>query len=207
MDHSADSLVSTLLGLPDERRAAVERELTAVARQAALGSLAPDIAHDIANPLFAIIGLVELLLMDTPPESADRLRLVRETALELKDILADFSALARAEGAEQADLVAATAEAVRLAARGRGKYAALAERYPDGPVPVVCPEPLVVQAALHLLLGARGHERVEVEVTTDGVLRVSPTDPDALGALAAARIASDHGGSLAGGTLTLPLVR
>jgi signal transduction histidine kinase len=211
MRHPTNYLQSTLLSLPDEQRAAVERELTGHARDALLGTLAADVAHDIANPLFAIIGLVELLLTDAAPGSQDeeRLLLIRQTGLDLKDSLRDLLDMARTdEGAPpRADLVDATRRALRLARRGRGKYVEIGERYPAEPVVVACPAPLVVQAALHLLAGARDVDRVEVEVASDGVLRVTPPAPDGFGAVAAARIAADHGGSLEHGCLRLPLAQ
>jgi signal transduction histidine kinase len=207
MRQPTPSLMSTLLSLSDDQRAAVERELAALARQAVLGDLAADVAHDIANPLFAIIGLVELLLLDTQPgsQAEERLLLIRQTGLDLKDSLGDLMELTRAKGPERADLVEATRRGVRLAAQGQGKYVEVVERYPSEPVLVACPEPLVVQATLHLLLGARGQERAEVEVTVGGVVRVTPTEPDDLAAIALRRIALDHGGSFDGGALTLPL--
>jgi signal transduction histidine kinase len=202
-------LQSTLLSLPDDQRAAVERELTGHARDAVLGTLAADVAHDIANPLFAIIGLVELLLTDIAPGSQveERLLLIRQTGLGLKDSLRDLLDMARAEtgGPPRADLVEATQKALRLVRRGRGKYMEVAERFPPEPVLVACPAPLVVQAALHLLTCARDAEQVEVEVRSDGTLRVTPPAPDGFGAIAAARIAADHGGSLDEGSLRLPL--
>ena len=67
MSDTPKYLLPTLLDLPDERRAAVERELTPLARSAAPGELAADIGHDLANPLFAVLGLVDLLLLDAAP--------------------------------------------------------------------------------------------------------------------------------------------
>lgn len=209
MTHPA-SLTSTLLSLPDGERAAVERELVEHARRAALGSLAADVAHDIANPLFAIIGLTELLIADAVPGSKaeERLLLIQQTGLDLKDNLHDLLDLARTEagGVARADLVEATRKALKLARRGRGKHIEIVERFPDGPVLVGCPAPLVVQAALHLLAGGLGGERMEIEVGSDGTLRVTPAALDPLARVATARIAADHGGSLEGGSLRLPLV-
>jgi signal transduction histidine kinase len=201
-----DYLVATLLALPDERRAEVERELTAAARDAVLGRLAADIAHDFANPVFAIVGLTDLLLADPGSKLEERLSMIRQTGLGLKADLQDLLELARAEpgGAPQADLVDAARTAVRLVRHGRGKLVDVDERYPDAPVDVACPKPLAVQAALHLLSGARETGFLQVEVTREGVLRVAPALLGPLDAVAARRIAADHGGTLAGGSLALP---
>src|SRR6185437_10477441 len=96
MPEPVDPLLSTLLSLPDDRRAAVERELIPVARAAALGEVAADVAHDVANPLFGAIGLVDLLLDDAAPDSdeAARLQMVKDTTLEMKEalqVLLDFA--------------------------------------------------------------------------------------------------------------------
>ena len=208
MESPQNDLLATVLGPSDSRRVNFERELVAIGRDVALGRLAADVAHDIANPLFAMIGLAELLLMDAEPgsEAHERLTMIRDTGLGLKDTLQDLLELARAEEtAQETDLVAAVRTAVRAIRRGRGKYAEIVERYPDEPVRVACSAPLVVQAALHLLTGARDAERLEVEVTAEGALRVAPVHADAFEALAAGRIAADCGGALEGGTLRLPL--
>ena len=83
MPDPAPSLLALLDGLPDEQRAAIERELVATARHAATGILAADTAHDAGNSIFAIIGLVDLLLTDVEPGSkvAERLELIRHTGL------------------------------------------------------------------------------------------------------------------------------
>ena len=208
MQGPTDYLAATLLGLPDARRAEVERELTASAREAVVGRLAAAIAHDIANSLFAMIGLADLVLVDPGSSSDERLRMIRDTGLGLKGGLQDVLDFVRAEpgGEPRADLADATRHAVRLVRHGRGKHVELDERYPDEPVLVACPAPLVVQAALHLLVGAHAAERVEVEVTADGVLRVEPVHLETLDAIAASRIAADHGGTLEDGSLSLPLV-
>ncbi|MEP6811903.1 MAG: hypothetical protein ABI990_02820, partial [Actinomycetota bacterium] len=82
------------------------------------------------------------------------------------------------------------------------------ERYPSEPQLVACAEPLLVEAVLHLLLAARaGAEKLTLEVTT-ATLTVSPGGHETLGTLAAARIATDHGGTVdlsdAAITLRLP---
>lgn len=172
----------------------------AAAREAALGRLAADVAHDLANPLFGVLGLVDLLLADAEPGSKaeERLRLIRQTGLELKAGLRELLDLARAEpGDEGADLVEAVRKALRLARR---RERTMLERLPAEPVVVACPGALVAQAALHLVAGAD-----VVEVAPEGVLRVEPVALDALARVAVARIAADHGGAYTDGELRLPL--
>jgi signal transduction histidine kinase len=44
--------------------------------------------HELNNPLFAILGIVELLLDDPelPPRSRERLELIRSSAYEVRDV-------------------------------------------------------------------------------------------------------------------------
>jgi signal transduction histidine kinase len=83
---------------------ALERELTPLAGAAALGDLAADVAHDIANPLFGMLGLVDLLIEDAAAgsENEDRLRLLRQTALEMKATLHILLEFARSPAGEPA---------------------------------------------------------------------------------------------------------
>ena len=205
---------STLPTLPDEQRAALERELVPFARSAALGELAADIGHDLANPLFAVLGLVDLALLDVAPGSPveERLRLVKQTALELKDSLRALLDFARpAAGHESGSLDDAARAATALVRHGHAKALQVRATYPAEPVVVRCPAALLAQAAVHLVAAARASAAdagpIEVEVTADGVLRVRPAAAGGLGVVAAGRIAADHGGSLerAGDTLALRL--
>jgi len=181
-------------------------------RSAALGDLAADVAHDVANPLFGVLGLVELLLEDATPGTDDevRLRLVSQSALEMKATLGSLLDFARSAPSEapRADLAAAAQAALGLVRHGIGKLLEVDERYPAEPQLVACPEPLLRQAVLHLLLEARaGAEKLTLEVS-GGALTVSPGAHESLGTLAAARIATDHGGTVDVGdaaiTLRLP---
>jgi hypothetical protein len=61
---------------------------------------------------------------------------------------------------------------------------------------VACPEALLLQAVLHLLLAARTDAETLALEISDGTLTVSPGGHDSLGTLAAARIAADHGGTV-----------
>src|SRR4029453_10848684 len=66
-----------------------EREaLLEAARLSAFGELVRGLAHEINNPLFGMLGLVDILLSDLEPGSPehDRLLLVRQSGLEIKQI-------------------------------------------------------------------------------------------------------------------------
>ena len=205
-------LLSTLRSLPDGERIAVERELAPLARAAALGELAADVAHDVANPLFGILGLVDLLLEDTPGGSDDEelLGLLRQTALELKGtvgVLLDFVRVEDDDSA-QASLADATRQALELLQHGVGRSLEIDARYAEEPAVVPCPRALLVQAVLQVLIASREAGRIEVEVG-ERWLRVSPPPEESLGALVALRIALDHGAAVerAEGSLTLTWLR
>jgi signal transduction histidine kinase len=199
MAEPLDTLLSTLLSLPDDRRAAVERLLVPLARAAALGELAADVAHDVANPLFGAIGLVELLLEDATPasEEAARLQLLQQTTLEMKgtlQVLLDFTRLA-GESDGEASLDDAVRSALQLLRHGTGRALVVEERYPAEPVIVPCPPGALVQAVLQLLLAARGARALVAEVSGP-TLRISPAPPESVGTLVAERIVTDNGGRL-----------
>ena len=179
-----------------------------LARSAALGELAGDVAHDVANPLFGVLGLVDLLLEDAAAgsEDEDRLRLLQQTAVEMKGTLRLLLGFAREAGGQTSEsaLDDAARQAVALVRHGVGKSLELEERYPAEPVVVPCPPDLLVQAVLQLLQAARAGGRVALQVSAAG-LRISPVPDDSLGVVVAARIARDTGGTLerAGDWITL----
>jgi signal transduction histidine kinase len=191
-------LLATLLSLPDDRRASVERELVELTRSATLGELAGDVGHDAANALFGGIGLVDLLLQDATPgsEEESRLQLLQTTLLELRTILRTLLDYARVPGEEEAhaELDAAARSAVELVRHGIGRSLQIDERYPPRPEVVACGPAALAQAVLHLLLAARGAGHVALEVSP-GCVRVSPVPESSLDAVVAERIAVDNGGA------------
>jgi two-component system NtrC family sensor kinase len=68
-------------------------------RLSTLGELIRGVAHEINNPLFGMLGLVDLLLADLEPGSPehDRLLLVKQSGLEIKQLSHALLRFARAE--------------------------------------------------------------------------------------------------------------
>ena len=84
----------------------VDLRLVQSGKLAALGELAAGVAHEINNPLFAILGLTEFLLKDAEPgtQTHERLALIQETGLEIKEIVRALLDFAR-ENAEERHVV------------------------------------------------------------------------------------------------------
>jgi len=154
-----------------------ERELVQSGKLAALGELAGGVAHEINNPLFAILALSEFLLkeLDEGTKPHERARLIHETALEIKDIVRSLLDFARESSDERAvvaldDVVRQTVDLVRRTNAKKG--IALAELYPGEPVLVEASAGQLKQVFLNLLGNARhatpdGGE-VAVRVRRDG---------------------------------------
>jgi hypothetical protein len=200
------ALLSTVQSLPDDaERAALERALLPLARDAALGALSPGLAHDAGNALFGLVGLLGLLEADTPI-SRERIELLQHSADDLDAVLRPALEFLRATRDDQptADLAAAARLAVSLYAHG--DHPPVDTRIAAGEVLVACPIALAQQAAIHLLLAAAPGTRITLELA-DGALSVSPADAETLDELVARRIAVDHGGRLErdGATLRLHL--
>jgi signal transduction histidine kinase len=203
-----------------------EREaLLEAGRLSALGELARGLAHEVNNPLFGMLGLVEILLADFEPGSPehDRLLLVRQSGLEIKQITRALLRFARAEpgNVTTVSLHRVVEEAVELVlVTNADKSFELREDY--------CREPLYVhgdparlgQVALSLLVAARqagGTAAVRLERDGDwAVASVTGTgqSPNGLAFAASLELARAHSGELSvvprvgGGTtfvLKLPL--
>jgi two-component system NtrC family sensor kinase len=76
-----------------------QQQLLRSQRLAAVGDLSAGFAHEMNNPLAAVVGLTELLLWDAPPASRAREMLedVHAQAVRISDIVKDVQALAETE--------------------------------------------------------------------------------------------------------------
>jgi signal transduction histidine kinase len=166
-----------------------DRELLPSGRHAALGELAAEIAHEINNPLFAILGLVELVRSDTEPgtKAHERLSLVERTGLEIKELVRTLLAFVREPTDEVRpvllqQVVAETLELVRHTSAS--KDVAVVERVAEIPIRVRGNANQLKQVLLNLLTNARhvlaDGGTVTVVLSTEtgwATLRVSDTGP------------------------------
>ena len=102
------------------RERLLEQQLAQTGKLAALGELAAGVAHEINNPLFAILGLTEFLIKEVDPESKmrSRLDLIQQTGNEIKEIVRSLLDFAREDADERYvvaldDVVRQTVDLVR----------------------------------------------------------------------------------------------
>jgi signal transduction histidine kinase len=153
---------------------------------ASLGALVRGLSHEISNPLFGMLGLVELLQTESEPgtKQHERLRLIHQSGLELRRITRALQMFARVDAtAGQVvpleELAAQAVELVTCATVGNGFE--IRELYPAEPLLVRGSPARLAQVFLTLLVNGSGV--VEVRLAR-------------LGLDAAAEIARMHGGEL-----------
>ena len=179
--------VMLITDLSERRR--FEQQMVQSGRLAAIGELAAGVAHEINNPLFAILGLVEFLLKEveegTKPH--ERLKLIQQTGLEIKDVvraLLDF-ARERSDELELVDLADVLGQTVDLVQRTTlRKEVEIVERYGDEPVVAFASAGQVKQVVLNLITNAQqamadsGTITIELGRECDqAVVRVTDTGP------------------------------
>ena len=120
--HDAEGIpVAAVVLIADQtERRNFEQRLIQSGKLASIGELAAGVAHEINNPLFAILGLVEFLLMDAEPgtKARDRLEVIQGTGLEIKEIVRALLDFARERSDEFSivslnDVTAQTVELMR----------------------------------------------------------------------------------------------
>ena len=168
------AVVGLISDLSDQRR--FEQQLAQSGKLATIGELAAGVAHEINNPLFAILGLVEFLLKEAEPgtKAHDRLVLVHQTGLEIKEIVRALLDFAREPSEERAVVSVRDAahETVELFRRtSAAKAIELVEDYDDEPTPIVGSPNQLKQIFLNLITNASqalaGDGVVEVAVRRD----------------------------------------
>ncbi len=116
--------IASLLDITERKQAErrekeLQRELNLSSRLAAVGELASGVAHEINNPLTAVIGFSELLMSrDVPPEIKQDLRIINENAQRVARIVKNLLTFARQSkpGREYVDINSLVTQVLELRA-------------------------------------------------------------------------------------------
>jgi PAS domain S-box-containing protein len=168
-------LLGVVTDLTEKQR--LDRQLVQSGKLAAIGDLAAGVAHEINNPLFAILALTEFLLKDAEPGSKtqERLALIQETGLEIKEIVQGLLDFARENAEERQvvpldDVIRSTVDLVRRTNAHKGVE--LVDAYDDGGALVMASSNQLKQVFLNLISNARHAMphggRVTIGVHRDG---------------------------------------
>ncbi|HEV8687193.1 MAG TPA: PAS domain S-box protein, partial [Gaiellaceae bacterium] len=178
--HSTTGDVAAVVVIANDlsERREFERQLIQSGKLASIGELAAGVAHEINNPLFAILGFVEFLLLDVEPgtKSYERLELIQGTALEIKEIVRALLDFARERSDERAvisltDVASQTVELMRRTSAA--KQVEIVERYTDADVRVDASANQLKQIFVNLISNSKVALKetggtITVEVGRDG---------------------------------------
>ncbi len=155
----APALVLALIEDRSEERQ-MQQQLVQRGKLAAIGELAAGVAHEINNPLFAILGLTEFLLKEAEPESKaqQRLELIQQTGLEIKEIVRALLDFARENADDRhvvmlEDVVQSTCDLVRRTNAHKGVE--LIDTYDESEALVLASPNQLKQIFLNLIANAR----------------------------------------------------
>jgi PAS domain S-box-containing protein len=179
MFHGADGEPERVINLVTDlsERRLFEQQLVQSSKLASIGELAAGVAHEINNPLFAILGLVEFLLKDAQPgtKAHERLVLVQQTGLEIKEIVRALLDFARERSDEFAPValelaVRQTLDLVRKTSAKKGIE--IVERYPEEELVVQGSSNQLKQVILNVVTNAQHAMpeggRITIELARDG---------------------------------------
>lgn len=181
-------LLALIEDTSEERR--MQQQLVQSGKLAAIGELAAGVAHEINNPLFAILGLTEFLLKEAEPGSkaVQRLELIQQTGLEIKEIVRALLDFAR-ENAEERHVVPleevaqSTVDLVRRTNAHKGVE--LLDNYDGSAAPVSASPNQLKQIFLNLIANARqampNGGTVQVDVRREGDWVIASVNDDGPG--------------------------
>jgi PAS domain S-box-containing protein len=181
--------VSVTLATDLSERRELQQQLVQSGKLASIGELAAGVAHEINNPLFAILGLVEFLLREIEPgtKAHARLQLIDQTANEIKTIVHALLDFARERSDELVDVyvrdtLVQTVDLIKRTSANKGVEIECV--FDDTPTLVKASPNQLKQVFLNLLSNARqampdgGKVTIEVQTRGDDVVTtVADTGP------------------------------